>query len=114
MERYLRRFNVRLHRLILRTGVFRAVFFIGLTSFVAGIGFILMGRSIGGTIIEWGVGCTFPILLLMFILLWGTSALYALVARHYTVSVLMGLVTVVVALFLYVTVSSFIPLLFSR
>jgi len=110
----MRRFNLKLHRLILRKGLFRAVFFIGLSSFVVGVALICMGRSIGGAVIAWGVGSTVPILFLMFILLWGTTALHALVARRYIVGVSMGLVTGFVGLFLYVAARSFITMFASR
>jgi len=112
-ERSLRHFNVRLHHLILRRRLFHIVFLIGLSSVLAGVAVLVFGdRRLGGAIIAWGAGCAIPVLLFMFVLMWGTASIHLLVARRYGPFALVAFLTAAVGVFFYMTVRVVVRMLF--
>ena len=78
------------------------VFAICVSSFLGGMIVSLAGsKRIGGAIVEWGCGCTFPLMLLMFILLWGSTAACLLAGRRYWRFLFTAFVTILVSFVLY-------------
>jgi len=113
-EKSLRRLSLRLHHLILRRRLFHLVFLIGISSFLIGGAILLLAdQTLGGTIIKWGMGCTFPLLLLMVLLMWGTTAAHSLAGRRYVVFAFMAFVSACVTGFLYLTLRVFLHMLFA-